>query len=67
MKSTQTLAPCFRLQVYDRWGHLAHESDGGNNGWNGMQENGEPTNEGVYFYVVRVNDETFHGHLSLLH
>lgn len=66
LKTTQTLDPCFKLQIYDRWGNLVHESDGGNNGWNGMQENGEPASEGVYFYVVKLNDETFHGHLSLM-
>lgn len=66
LKTTQILDPCFKLQVFDRWGNLVHESDGGNNGWNGMQENGEPASEGVYFYVVTLNDETFHGHLSLM-
>lgn len=66
LNTTQTIDPCFKLQVFDRWGNLVHESDGGNNGWNGLQENGEPASDGVYFYVVKVNDESFHGHLSLI-
>lgn len=66
LKTTQVIDPCFKLQVYDRWGNLVHESDGGNEGWNGNQQNGEPASAGVYYYVVSVHEETFHGHLSLM-
>lgn len=66
LKSTQTLDPCFQLRIFDRWGKLVHESNGGNNGWDGKQENGGPASEGVYFYEVQINNETFHGHLSLI-
>ncbi len=66
LKTTQVLDPCFVLQIFDRWGNLVHTGNGGNNGWNGLLENGEPASEGVYFYVVQLNDETFHGHVSLM-
>ena len=64
--TTQSLDQCFQLHVYDRWGKLVHESNGGNNGWNGELDNGEPASEGVYFYIVNVNDETFNGSISLM-
>ncbi|MBX2981974.1 MAG: gliding motility-associated C-terminal domain-containing protein [Flavobacteriales bacterium] len=66
LKTTQTLDPCFIVQIFDRWGKLVHEGDGGNNGWNGTTLQGEPASEGVYFYIVTLNHETFHGHVSLM-
>lgn len=64
--TTQSLDECFQLHVYDRWGKLVHESNGGNNGWDGKLENGEPASDGVYFYIVTVNDENFNGSISLM-
>lgn len=64
--TTQSLDACFQVHIYDRWGNLVHESNGGNNGWNGKLENGEPASEGVYYYIVNVNDDTFNGHVSLM-
>jgi gliding motility-associated-like protein len=43
----------FRMQVYNRWGNLLFESYDHEDGWDGTFQ-GEPVEEGVYAYMVRV-------------
>lgn len=64
--TTQLLNDCFTVQIFDRWGNEVFESGGGQFAWNGIRDNGEPADEGVYYYILSVQDETFHGYVNLM-
>lgn len=40
------------LQIYNRWGNLIFESNDYQDDWNGKDMNGDPVNDGVYFYTA---------------
>ncbi|MEM9929668.1 MAG: gliding motility-associated C-terminal domain-containing protein, partial [Bacteroidota bacterium] len=44
----------YRIEVFDRWGGLRFNSADINTGWNGLQENGEPVDVGVYLYFIEL-------------
>jgi gliding motility-associated-like protein len=47
----------FDLVVYNRWGRVVYESQDHARAWDGTHyESGEPCSEGVYFYILRIND-----------
>ena len=56
----------FRMQVFDRWGVLLHESKNKQKGWDGSNMKGNSMPEGVYYYVVSVGDQDYTGPVSLL-
>lgn len=51
--------------IVNRWGNLIFEDEGINPLWNGTTKNGNPVEEGVYFYkyeILGLNGETYTGH-----
>ena len=67
------------LQIYNRWGNLIYESDDYQDDWNGLDLEGNPVVEGVYFYTAtpsgvkytyRENDEEnpylMHGYVHVV-
>lgn len=40
------------LQIFNRWGNLIYENTDYQDDWNGVDQNGVPLTEGVYFYTV---------------
>ena len=40
------------LQIFNRWGNLVYEDTDYKDDWNGINKNGIPLTEGVYFYTV---------------
>lgn len=67
------------LQIYNRWGNLIFESNDYQDDWNGVNMNGDPVSEGVYFYtatpagdkyIYRENDEEnpylMHGYVHVV-
>lgn len=47
----------FDLVVYNRWGRLVYESRDFSTFWDGIHyQTGELCSEGVYFYIIQVND-----------
>lgn len=64
--TTQILDECFTVQIFDRWGNRVYESGSGAFAWNGKRDNGEPADEGVYYYILSVKDDEYHGHISLM-
>jgi gliding motility-associated-like protein len=63
--SALPLSQCATMEVFDRWGRKVFTSDGLGS-WNGKAENGEPSADGVYFYLVTINDEKLQGYVHLL-
>lgn len=47
----------FDVVIYNRWGRLVYESKDFSSFWDGTNyKSGELCSEGVYFYIIRVND-----------
>jgi gliding motility-associated-like protein len=42
----------FDIQIFNRWGNLIFESNDYQDDWNGLDMNGNPVVEGVYFYTA---------------
>ena len=60
---------CF-VKIFDRWGQEAFQSIGYSSSkeWDGTN-NGNPLNEGVYFYIIELRDsdeQVFHGSITLV-
>ena len=55
----------WRLQVWDRWGRQLF-SGSWNEGWNGQTPEGNPAQEGVYFYLLRMELLSGNGPLRYL-
>jgi len=52
------ISPCYdgEIIIYNRWGNVVYESTSINFAWDGTDGNGSNVSDGVYFYIVRVND-----------
>jgi gliding motility-associated-like protein len=47
----------FDVVIYNRWGRVVYESEDFSTFWDGTNyKSGELCSEGVYFYIIRVND-----------
>jgi len=47
----------YRIVVYNRWGRIVFESNSMQNAWDGYNyKSGEPCSEGVYYYIVRLDN-----------
>lgn len=57
---------CATMEIFDRWGRKVFTSAEGSGSWNGKGENGEALADGVYFYLLTVNDEKIQGYVHLL-
>lgn len=60
------LHECTELHIFNRWGELLFISTGSNHSWNGRSFDGQEAPEGVYFYILKVADFQFNGHLQLI-
>ncbi len=47
------------LLIFNRWGNLIYENSNYKNDWNGTDRNGNPLEEGVYFYMATPNSEKY--------
>lgn len=56
----------FRIQVFDRWGVLLHETTNKLQGWDGLDAQGNFVPSGVYYYNVRVGDQEYVGPVTLV-
>lgn len=63
--TSQSLSDCYKVQIFDRWGKEVFASAGTNIMWNGNRD-GDKASDGVYYYIITVDQETFHGHVSLM-
>lgn len=56
----------FRIQILDRWGVQIYESRNHYKGWNGLNEDGNPVPDGVYYYYVKVGDQEYSSSVTLV-
>ncbi len=56
----------FTLQVFDRWGKTVYESFAADGGWDGVSPSGNGANEGVYFYTLKIGDQSYTGNVTLM-
>jgi gliding motility-associated-like protein len=48
-----------RVQIFNRWGNIVYENEDYQDEWNGVDQNGKPLSEGVYFYTVLPRSDKF--------
>lgn len=63
-------AGCYTITIINRWGNQIYHCSRDQGFWNGTTQNGENVNEGVYFYIIEVEDNlgvkrTYHGHVTV--
>lgn len=49
------------FKVYNRWGNLMFETNDPELNWNGDNSNGNPADEGVYYYTCEIFESEFDG------
>jgi gliding motility-associated-like protein len=43
----------YEMHIYNRWGQLVFETEDYKLGWTGTEHNGNPADDGTYFYVLK--------------
>jgi gliding motility-associated-like protein len=56
----------YMFTVYDRWGVIMFQTDKRGSGWDGRTIAGGPAQDGVYYYIITVNDKLYKGHVELI-
>ena len=56
----------YSIQIFDRWGVLMFSTTLRNNGWDGRTNAGVEAVNGVYYFVVNINDKPYKGFVQLL-
>jgi gliding motility-associated-like protein len=56
----------YSLQVYDRWGSLQFTATERNHAWDGKTTKGNDAPDGTYFFIVKVNGNTYKGFVQLI-
>ncbi len=46
------------LEIYDRWGEMVYRTQAYANDWSGTRNDGSALPEGVYFYILEMDDAT---------
>ena len=56
---------CAELVIYNKWGEIQFSSLGNNLYWDGYTNTGILANQGIYYYSLRLNNESKMGHIQL--
>jgi gliding motility-associated-like protein len=56
----------YTYTLTDRWGIVLYTGNQDSRGWNGQNPDGTEAMNGVYFYIVKLDDRTYSGSLTLL-
>ena len=56
----------YSLVVYDRWGSLQFTATERNHAWDGKTTKGADAPDGTYFFIVKVNGNTYKGFVQLI-
>ncbi len=47
----------YEMNIFNRWGQVVFSSSGDYDTWNGKSPGGAPSPQGVYSYMIRINDD----------
>jgi gliding motility-associated-like protein len=54
------------IQIFDRWGNLLFNSNNKTTYWDGLDDNGNPVPEGVYYFRISVGSQSYAGDVTLV-
>lgn len=60
------LAQKYLLRIYDRWGIQLFTSEEKNLSWDGRTTSGQPAPDGVYYYILTLDEKSYAGFLQLI-
>lgn len=55
----------YELVIYNRWGNEIYKTNLRNNGWDGRSTSGEIAPDGIYYYLIKVDDKSYKGYVRL--
>ena len=56
----------FEVFILNRWGNLVYKAGRNDMPFTGKDLNGSELTEGIYFYKISSNDQTIHGHITII-
>ena len=66
-KAAGNFSDCSQMWIYNRWGKEIFKNSNSDNCWDGKDENGNLVDNGVYFYVYKIQDFKTNGSISVYH
>jgi gliding motility-associated-like protein len=66
ISSNASINNCFSLKIFNRWGNEVYSTNNMDTGWNGVVSNGQKSEPGTYFYVLKVDEFEYKGSVLLL-
>lgn len=66
ISSEAAINNCFSLRVFNRWGNEIYSTNNMDSGWNGTVSNGQKSEPGTYFYILKVDEFEYQGSVLLL-
>lgn len=60
------LSECTAVKIFNRWGTIMYQSEGGIHNWDGRTFHGQEAQEGTYFYIFDINGQLFKGTFELM-
>ena len=57
---------CFEMKIYNRWGIKVFESTDPSDCWKGTIGEKKKAEDGTYYYIVKIKDREFTGHIKLI-
>jgi gliding motility-associated-like protein len=57
----------YNIKIYNRWGSLMFSSQNINISWDGRTTAGVKVSEGIYYYIISLNNTEYKGELSLIY
>ena len=62
----EKLSACSSVKIYNRWGAIMYQSEGGLHNWDGRTFHGKKAQAGTYFYIFDINGQIFKGTFELM-
>lgn len=66
LKTNGDFGDCVELSIFNRNGVLVHQSTGGVHTWNGRSSTGQKYSDGVYYYIYKINNKEYTGHVTIM-
>jgi gliding motility-associated-like protein len=67
LKTAPGYSECYEMEIYNRWGRRVFKSEAGSTCWNGKdQQDQKDCAPGVYYFVMTVGTQSYHGSVTLM-